>query len=302
MLPITAWLFAAATSKEIFRKGAPPQIQVDFPAANSTADINRWNAQYQQRNIGPRIIGTPISTKGGAQIQELAQSRTMDYLKYLDQKRDEDHRLVWGAACEGGHHRVGESGWRHRRGAGPHLHDQYVSADRRTRPRGPQLPPGEERLRRRGLEAEVPRDIDMRDSKTVEDIRDMRLRNGSWTLDRYRADIGEPAVDGGDQPVLVDRENLVRWHDMDAVSKATIANKLRGMALEPAAPEDGKPVSVEKPNRPRSRPHWRPSQARHHRAATRARGPGEGTVACRVAASRVETAAAGGFVPAPRRR
>ncbi|MFI2078699.1 phage portal protein, partial [Streptomyces triculaminicus] len=52
LLPITAWLFAAATSKEIFRKGAPPQIHVDFPAGASAAEINRWNAQYQQRNIG----------------------------------------------------------------------------------------------------------------------------------------------------------------------------------------------------------------------------------------------------------
>jgi hypothetical protein len=91
------------------------------------------------------------------------------------------------------------------------------------------------------------RDIDMRDSKTVEDIRDIRLKNGSWTLNRYRVDIGEPAVDGGDQPVLVDRENLVKWADMDAASKASIANKLKGTALEPADPQHGEPVTVEKP-------------------------------------------------------
>jgi hypothetical protein len=33
------------------------------------------------------------------------------------------------------------------------------------------------------------KDVDFRDSKTIEEIRDMRRRNGSWTLDRYRADI-----------------------------------------------------------------------------------------------------------------
>jgi hypothetical protein len=75
----------------------------------------------------------------------------------------------------------------------------------------------------------------------------MRLRNGSWTLDRYRADIGEPPVDGGDQAVLVDRENLVKWADMDAASKAGIANKLKGTALEPGDPAHGEPVTVEKP-------------------------------------------------------
>jgi hypothetical protein len=71
------------------------------------------------------------------------------------------------------------------------------------------------------------RDIDMRDSKTVEEIRDMRLRNGSWTLDRYRADIGEPPVDGGDQAVLVDRQNLVSgltW----AASKAADRHRSQG--------------------------------------------------------------------------
>jgi hypothetical protein len=87
----------------------------------------------------------------------------------------------------------------------------------------------------------------MRDSKTVEEIRDMRLRNGSWTLDRYRADIGEPPVDGGDQAVLVDRQNLVMWADMDAASKAGIAMKLKGTALEPGDPQHGAPVTVEKP-------------------------------------------------------
>jgi hypothetical protein len=69
LLPITAWLFAAATTKEIFRKGAPPQLWVDHPASASAGEINRWNAQYQARNVGPRNIGNPINTKGGAKVR-----------------------------------------------------------------------------------------------------------------------------------------------------------------------------------------------------------------------------------------
>lgn len=246
LLPITSWLFAAATSKEIFRKGAPPQIWVDFPASNSTGDINRWNAQYQQRNIGPRNIGTPISTKGGAQIQELAQSRTMDYLKFLDQKRDEIIASYGVPPAKAGVIESGNLG-----GGTGEAQDRTFMVNTCQPIAELVLEALNFALAKLGFGIDgwklKFRDIDMRDSKTVEEIRDMRLRNGSWTLDRYRADIGEPAVDGGDQPVLVDRENLVRWHDMDAVSKATIANKLRGTALEPAAPENGKPVTVEKP-------------------------------------------------------
>ena len=69
------------------------------------------------------------------------------------------------------------------------------------------------------------REVDYRDSTVVEQIRDTRLRNGSWTLNRLRAEIGEPPVDGGYLPVLVDRQNLVVWSDVEALSKATVASK-----------------------------------------------------------------------------
>ncbi|MFI2078669.1 phage portal protein [Streptomyces triculaminicus] len=247
LLPITAWLFAAATSKEIFRKGAPPQIHVDFPSSASAAEINRWNAQYQQRNIGPRNIGTPISTKGGAQIQELAQSRTMDYLQYLDQKRDEIIAAYGVPPAKVGIIESGNLG-----GGTGESQDRTFMVNTCQPLAELVLEALNFHLARVGFSVEgwrlKFRDVDMRDSKTVEEIRDLRLRNGSWTLDRYRADIGEPPMDGGDQPVLVDRTNLVRWADMDAASKAWIANKLRGTALVPGAPEQGEPIAVEKPD------------------------------------------------------
>ena len=48
----------------------------------------------------------------------------------------------------------------------------------------------------------------------IEDIRDTRLRNGTWTRNRTAADIGEPPVEGGDDAMLVDRQNLVLWSQM----------------------------------------------------------------------------------------
>jgi hypothetical protein len=246
LLPITSWLFAAATSKEIFRKGAPPQIHVDHPASASPAEINRWNSMYQQRNIGPRNIGNPINTKGGATVNELAQSRTMDYLKYLDQKRDEIIAAYGVPPAKAGVIESGNLG-----GGTGEAQDRTFMVNTCQPIAELVLEALNFALTKNGFGVDgwklKFRDIDMRDSKTVEDIRDQRLRNGSWTLNRYRTDIGEPAVDGGDAAVLVDRENLVKWSDMDAASKASIASKLKGTALEPAAPEDGKPVTVEKP-------------------------------------------------------
>lgn len=246
LLPMTAWLFAAATSKEIFRKGAPPQIHVDHPASASPSEINRWNAMYQQRNIGPRNIGNPINTKGGATVNELAQSRTMDYLQFLDQKRDEIIAAYGVPPAKVGIIESGNLG-----GGTGEAQDRTFMVNTCQPIAELVLEALNYALAKIGFGVEgwklKFRDIDMRDSKTVEEIRDLRLRNGSWTLDRYRADIGEPAVEGGDQPVLVDRENLVKWADMDAASKAGIASKLKGTALEPADPQHGEPVTVEKP-------------------------------------------------------
>jgi hypothetical protein len=78
----------------------------------------------------------------------------------------------------------------------------------------------------------------------VEVIRDQRLRNGSWTLNRYRAEIGEPPVDGGDDAVLVDRQNLVLWQDMAAMSKAMVAGKGAPGVAAGETPPGGEPLAA----------------------------------------------------------
>lgn len=243
MLPITSWLFASATSKEIFRKGAPPQIHVDFPASASPAEINRWNAQYQQRNVGPRNVGTPISTKGGAQIQELAQSRTVDYLKFLDQRRDEIIAAYGVPPAKVGIIESGNLG-----GGTGESQDRTFMVNTVQPIAELVLEALNFHLAKLGFGVDGWRlkfaDIDMRDSKTVEEIRDMRLRSGAWTLNRYRADIGEPAIEGGDRAVLVDRSNFTQWDDMDAMSQAGVADRLRGTTLAMAVAEPDKPVEL----------------------------------------------------------
>lgn len=246
MVPITAWLFAAATGKEMFRKGLAVQVHVDFPAGASAADISKWKHQYHVQNIGPRNLGAPIITKNGARVTELAAGRVADVETYLNQKRDEILAVYGVPPAKAG---VIESG---------NLGGGTGEAQHRTFMLNTCQPIAElvlEKLNfhivKRGFRINgwhlKFRDVDLRDSKTVEEIRDMRLRNGSWTLNKYRAEISEPPVEGGDDAVLVDRQNLVLWRDMETMSQAGIAAKAKGSALEPAAPEPGQPVSLEKP-------------------------------------------------------
>lgn len=247
LLPITSWLFAAATVKEIFRKGNPPSIWADMPAGMPTNEQNRWLAQYAARNIGPRNIGAPIVTKGGGKVQELQQGKIADYLAALDQRRDEILAAYGVPPAEA---TIIESG---------NLGGGTGESQRKTFIVNTCQPLSELLLEKinyhivktgfgiTGWHLKF-REIDMRDSAIIENIRDQRLRNGSWTLNKYRTEIGEQPTDGGDDAVLVDRQNLVLWRDMGAYSTSGIAAKLKGTALEPNEPgAPGTPVTLEKP-------------------------------------------------------
>jgi hypothetical protein len=239
LLPITAWLFAAATGKEMMRKGLPATLHVDMPASMPESEINRWVGQHMQRNVGARNIGRPIVTRNGGAISELQAGKSADVESFLSQKRDE---II---ACYGAPPSkvmIIESG---------NLGGGTGEAQDKTFRINTCQPIAELVLEKlnyaitragfgiQGWHMKF-RDVDYRDSAVIEDIRDQRLRNGAWTLNRYRTEIGEPPVDGGSDAVLVDRQNLVLWSDMAAMSKAGIAGKgaaaIRAGASVPGVP------------------------------------------------------------------
>jgi hypothetical protein len=236
-VPITSWLFAAATGKEMFRKGLPATIHADFPAGMQAGEINRWVAQYMQRNIGPRNIGRPISTKNGGRVTELQSGRIADIETWLDQKRDE---ILAAMGVPPAMASVIESG---------HLGSGTGESQMKTFRVNTCEPIAQLVLEK--INYHIVRagfgimdwflkfgDVDLRDSQVIENIRDTRLRNGSWTLNRYRTEIGEPPVDGGNEAVLVDRQNIVLWSDMADMSKATIGAKQQPAAPAPAPAGD----------------------------------------------------------------
>ena len=285
LLPITMWLFASATLKERFRKGDPPDLHVDLPASNSETETRRWAAQYMQRNVGIKNIGMPITTKGGGTVGEL-RPRQLEYvLKLLDQKRDEivasygvpprKIGIAEPGALSGTGAETGQDKTFRVNTCDPLAELVLEALNFVLLPAfgvvGWQLKFG---------------DVDWRDDKTVEDIRDMRLRNGGWTLNRYRADIGEPPLDedthpAANEPLFTDRMTTVLWRDLSTVSDNTAnpptppptPGQLPGQPAEPGQEEDEQdgeaPAKAKRAAERREQIALLAEAVRAHRTATR---------------------------------
>ena len=242
MLPITAWLFAAACGKEMMRKGLPPNIHVDHPANTSQPELRKWKDGYLAGNIGIKNIGSPVVSKGGAHLGEMQSGKVADVLAAKNQSRDEITSCYGVPPALVG---IIESG---------NLGGGTGDAQRRTYEIDTCDPIAELVLEKFQFSIAANGfgvkdwhlkfgEEDYRDSAAVEVIRDQRLRNGSWSLNRYRAEIGEPPVDGGDDAVLVDRQNLVLWADMAAMSKAMVAGKGAPGVAAGETPPGGEPLA-----------------------------------------------------------
>lgn len=234
MLPMKVWLFASATLNELFRKGLPATIHADLAGSTSEPEMQKWLDKYMSRNIGPKNIGRPIVTKGGGVVRELQASRIEEILHTLDQQRDVILSTYGVPPAEAGVIESGNLGG----GTGESQRKSFL-----VNTCQPIAALVLEKLNFVLLQAFGItgwsldfNEVDMRDSKTVEDIADQRIRNGTWTLNRRRAEIGEPAVDGGDIPILVDRTGVIAWRDMDATTKAQVAKLVVGTDFEPEDP------------------------------------------------------------------
>ena len=108
--------------------------------------------------------------------------------------------------------------------------------------------------------------VDWRDDEVIELIRDQRIRNGTWTINRARGDVGEPPIDGGDEAVLVDRQNMVLWQDIHDLSKANLGLvqaqvKTANMPVMGKTNPGGKDVSVgDGSDKPKGKPKQAPKK------------------------------------------
>lgn len=195
---VTAWLFAHATGKEEFKKGLPPNIHADFPASTGDTDIRKWRDQYMTRNVGARNIGAPITSKGGMSVNELQTGKITDIINGKNQARDEILSIFGVPPAKAGVIESGNLG-----GGTGEAQDKTYRVDT--------CGPIEELVVEAFNYALVQHafgiedwclkfgEVDYRDSSIIESIRDSRLRNGAWTLNRYHGAMGHHAHPLGDR-------------------------------------------------------------------------------------------------------
>lgn len=249
LLPVTAWLFTEATIKECFRRGDPPRLHVDLGSMKEQ-DVRKWQEKYTVTNLGPKAVGTPVVTTGGGIVNVIDPRKVADYLSTARQLRDEIISTFGVPPAKLGIIESGNLG-----GGTAEGQDKSFRVNTIIPVQNLVLEKFNFHLLQQGFgiydwHLEFG-EIDFRDSKVVEEIRDMRLRSGAYSLNRYRDEIGEPPVDGGDAAVLVDRQNVVLWSEMAQFSKAGIAYKVKGTSLDVEDPNPiDKPIGLTKPEEP----------------------------------------------------
>ena len=222
ILPVTTWIFGASLLRMTFMRGDPLRAHVDWPIALPDVERQRFQDQYRSRNLGLQNIGSLVETKGGAVVRELGVNNIAVWRMNQADVRDE---ILSGLGVPRSKAGVSQQG-----GLGGGL---GVSEDRNFRINT--VGPAQELVLEKfsfkllyqayGVEdwALYFGTVDWRDDYVLEQIRDLRIRNGTWSVNRARSDIGEPPVPGGDVAILVDRQNMVVIRDLDALSKANLA-------------------------------------------------------------------------------
>lgn len=224
LLPITAWLYTEATIKECFRRGDPPRIHVDL-AHFQDNDVQRWREQYTVNNLGPRAVGTPVITTGGGQVGVLDGRKVTDYLDTARQLRDE---IISAFGCTPSKLGIIETG---NIGAGTgesqdrtfHINTVIPIANLILEKLNYHIV--QQGFAITDFHLEFPQ-VDYRDSEVVEKIREQRLKFGAFTVNDWRNEIGKPPIEGGDTAIIDTRTGITAWTDMEAMSKASIANKV----------------------------------------------------------------------------
>lgn len=267
LLPTTAWIFTMATIQETFRRGDPPRMHVDL-AHFEDNDVQRWREQYQVYNLGPKAVGNPLITTGGGAVQVLDPRKVTDYLDAERVLRDQIISAFGVPPAKVGVIETGNIGG----GSG--------EAQNKSFQINTVIPVANLLLEKlnyhlikvgfkiQGWHFEFA-EVDFRDSLTVEQVRELRLKYGAYSVNDWRAELGKQPIPGGDTNIVDTRTGIVAWEDMEAMSKASIANKVAPLTAagvndyvpgvpEPEVPEDPlpdlkvPPVPDMNPNLPRS--------------------------------------------------
>jgi len=253
LLPTTAWIFTMATIQETFRRGDPPRMHVDL-AHFEDNDVQRWREQYQVYNLGPKAVGNPLITTGGGAVQVLDPRKVTDYLDAERVLRDQIIAAFGVPPSKVGVIETGNIG-----GGSGEAQNKSFQINTIIPVANLLLEKLNYHLIKVGFKIQDFHfefaEIDFRDSLTVEQVRELRLKYGAYSVNDWRAELGKQPIPGGDTNIIDTRTGIVAWDDMEAMSKASIANKVAPLSaagvndyvpgvpepeMEPIAPMDQK--------------------------------------------------------------
>jgi hypothetical protein len=194
---------------------------MDYPHGTSPKDIEINTSKYITTVLGPKNIGTPLNSVGGAVANNLEPNKSLEFLEVQRVMRD---IIVSGFQAPPQKVSIVESG--NLGGGTGESQDKTWRMDVILPLQSLLLEKLNYEIVQQGfgitthhLEFE---EIDMRDSKLVDDIRVNRVQNGIYTLNRARAEVGEPPIPGGDDAFVAQRGKFVFVTDMAAYSQAEI--------------------------------------------------------------------------------
>jgi HK97 family phage portal protein len=220
LLPVTAWLFWEATLKECGRRGDPPRVHVDLKQYQDK-EVQIWREQYRVFNLGPKAVGEPVITTGDGMVNVLDHRKVTDYLDATRQLRDEIISTFGVPPSKLGIIETGNIG-----GGTGEAQDKSFRVNTIIPVSNLVLEKLNYHLVQAGFGIQgwhlEFKEIDFRDSQVVENIRKDRFLNGAYTINRWRDEIGEPPIDGGDVAIIETRRGIVAWDDMEAMSKASV--------------------------------------------------------------------------------
>lgn len=223
LLPVTAWIFTMATIQETFRRGDPPRVHVDL-AHFEDNDVQRWREQHQVFNLGPKAVGNPIITTGAGTVNVLSPHQIMDYLETERQLRDQIISAFGVPPAKVGIVETGNIGGGSGEAQNKSFQVNTIIPTANLLLEKFNFHVVQQGFKITGWHVEFA-EVDFRDSLTVEQVRELRLKYGAYSVNDWRAELGKPPIPGGDVNILDTRTGIIAWDDMEAMSKASIANK-----------------------------------------------------------------------------
>lgn len=242
LLPIVTWLYTMACLKEQMKAGDMPRLWADFPR---DVDVEEWYRKFMVRNRGARNISTPITTRGNAKLQPISQRQIADYVATLAVCRDQ---ILSGYGVPPHKANVIEHGSLGSEG-GAEAQDKTWRVDLVQPYQGLMAEPLQYRLIDQGYKIVGKHlefgQVDMRDSKTIEEVRAIRAEHGVYTPSAWASDIGEPPVENGDQAWVKTRVGAIAVRDMPAYTLAQILGAAGQHAITVTQDADGTWVAVQ---------------------------------------------------------